>query len=119
MKIHDIKNLVNEKGEVILGADQTGSHACYLIYGTMKPKEKERLLKAGKGHEEIFLAIQGSFVVTRHATSHEPGVIRTLNDGQAFHLMGEDAYWIENATELPAVYVMAGGHSPHLDHEPH
>jgi hypothetical protein len=119
LKIFDVKNQIPYKGEVVLGSEQTGSHACYLIYGTMKPREKGRLLKAGKGHEELFLAIQGSFVVTSHLTSDEPGLTKHVNEGQAFHLLGENAYSLENVTDSMAVYVMAGGHSSRSGHGHH
>ncbi len=59
MKIFDVKNMaVDAKfGEYIVGYKETGSHACYLIYGILKPGEKDRLVKPGKGHEEIILAM--------------------------------------------------------------
>ena len=37
MKIFDVRTQVDDSGEYILGVEDTGSHACYLIYGTMKP----------------------------------------------------------------------------------
>jgi hypothetical protein len=104
MKVFDVQDKVDESGEYILGAKQTGSHACYLIYGTMKPKEKGRKLKAGKGHEELFVAIKGNFVVTNQESD-------SIKEGQAFHLKGEESFWLENVTDTTAIYVMAGGHS--------
>ena len=106
-------------GEFIVGAEQTGSHACYLIYGTMTPREKERELRAGKGHEEIFLAVNGDFSVTCHASSNAPGVTGHVMEGQAFHLKGDETYRLENITDYPAIYVMAGGHSEHGGHGHH
>jgi hypothetical protein len=104
MKVFDVQAKAGESGEYILGAKQTGSHACYLIYGTMKPKEKDRKLKAGKGHEELFIAIKGDFIVT----GQNPASIK---EGQAFHLKGEETFGLENATDTTSIYVMAGGHS--------
>jgi len=104
MKLFDVQTKVKDSGEYILGAKQTGTHACYLIYGQMKPKEKGRELRAGNGHEELFVAIKGDFIVT----GHESGRIK---EGQAFHLKGEETFWLENPTDSPAVYVMSGGHS--------
>jgi hypothetical protein len=104
MKVFEVINNVEGSGEYILGAKQTGSHACYMIYGVMKPGEKERELKAGKGHEELFFAVKGDFRVT----GHYEGQIR---EGQAIHLKGEEACLIENISDSEAVYIMSGGHS--------
>jgi hypothetical protein len=84
MKVFEVANNVEMSGEYILGAEQTGSHACYMIYGVMGAGEKGRALKAGEGHEELFLAVKGEFKVTGH---HE-GLIR---EGQAIHLRGDEA----------------------------
>ena len=66
MKVFDVKAKVDDSGEYILGAKETGSHACYLIYGVMKATEKGRELKPGKGHEELLIALKGDFMVTGH-----------------------------------------------------
>jgi hypothetical protein len=119
VKVHDVQKALPRSGEYIVGAEQTGSHACYLIYGKMDPEEEGRKLKAGKGHEEIFLAVQGNFVVvddSPDAASKEPIEIK---EGQAFHLVGERRYRLKNATEMPACYVMAGGHAGHGHHGHH
>lgn len=57
MRIFELKNeaLKSENGEHILGFKETGSHACYMIYGILKPGEKGRVIKPGEGHEEIVL----------------------------------------------------------------
>ena len=104
MRIYEVKKEVAGSGEYILGAEQTESHACYLIYGTMKPKEKGRELKPGKGHEELFLAMKGDFVVTGH-------IAGTIKEGQAVHLRGEETSQLENTCDSEAIYVIAGGHS--------
>ena len=104
MRIFDVKGKVGDSEEYSLGAEQTGSHACYMIYGTMGPQEKARHLKPGKGHEELFLAIKGDFVVRGH-------VAGTIKEGQAIHLIGEETSQLENMTDADAVYVIAGGHS--------
>jgi hypothetical protein len=104
MKTYEVQKELPGSGEYILGAEQTGSHACYLIYGTMKPKEKGRELKPGKGHEELFLAVKGDFAVPGHMT----GIIR---EGQAVHLIGDETRQIENTSDSEAIYVIAGGHS--------
>jgi hypothetical protein len=111
LRIFDVQAQVTDSGEYVLGAEQTGSHGCYLIYGRMGPHEKGRKLKAGTGHEEIFLAIKGQFVVTWTATGETEKAPCRLNEGQAFHLIGEKSYRLENTTASEAVYVLAGGHS--------
>ncbi|MCL4491647.1 MAG: hypothetical protein M1510_07045 [Nitrospirae bacterium] len=53
------KAQISESGEHILGFEDTGSRVCYMIYGVLKPGEKGRVVKPGKGHEEIVLAMKG------------------------------------------------------------
>jgi hypothetical protein len=71
MKVFELKNkaMNSESGEYILGFQDTGSHACYMIYGFLKPNEKGRVAKPGKGHEEIVLAIKGDLEVTGHCST--------------------------------------------------
>ncbi len=104
MKIFEVISRAGESGETILGAEDTGSHACYLIYGRMRGREKNRRLKPGKGHEELILAVQGDFQLSGQA-------VGTLKQGQALHLSGEETLFLENLTAEPAVYMLAGGHS--------
>ncbi|MFN3480324.1 MAG: hypothetical protein ACK415_08040 [Thermodesulfovibrionales bacterium] len=104
MRLFDIKERVKETGEYILGLNDTGSHACYLIYGKMLPFEKGRQIKPGEGHEELFLAIKGDFSVTGDFT----GIVR---EGQAIHIREEETCYIENLTDSTGIYVIAGGHS--------
>jgi len=91
MKVFDVREKLAGSGEYILGAKETGSHACYLIYGVMGPGEKGRELKAGHGHEEIILALVGDL-----------------------HLNGQQ---VDNRTGIEAVYVISGGHSGGGHHE--
>jgi len=91
-------------GEYIFGADDTDSHACYMIYGVLKPGEKNRLVKPGGGHEEMVLAVSGDLEVTGAFAGRLP-------PGCAFHLVGEDSAYLENTGAKEAVYVIAGGHS--------
>jgi len=98
------RTLTSEGGEVVLGHKDTGSQACYMIYGRLKPGEKGRLLKPGKGHEEIVLAVKGDMNVTGFYEGKLP-------EGSAFHLAGEKECYLENAGGTDAVYVIAGGHS--------
>ena len=94
----------HNRGEYVFGAADTGSHACYMIYGTMKPGEKGREIRPGKGHEEMVLAALGSFSVSGD-------VAGVLEEGSAFHLAGEQTCHLENRGENDAVYIIAGGHS--------
>ncbi len=104
MKSFDVVTKVEGSGEYVLGARETGSHACYLIYGVLKPGEKGRELKPGKGHEEIVLAIAGDLQLSGHYTG-------MLKQGQAIHLEGEQMCRAENPGTINAVYVISGGHS--------
>lgn len=106
MKMFEVKKkaIQSEKGELLLGFRETGSHACYMIYGVLKSKEKARLVKPGAGHEEIILAMKGGFEVTGFYSG-------SLKEGCAFHLEGEQECFLENKGKSDAVYVIAGGHS--------
>ena len=94
---------------IILGSRETGSHACYLVYGVLNPGEKGRELRPGNGHAEIVLAMTGDLRLTGHHTG-------TLKQGQALHLTGEESVFVENAGNSPVLYVIAGGHSSHKQH---
>lgn len=104
MKVFDVEQKLAGSGEYILGSKETGSHACYLIYGVLGPGEKGRELKAGAGHEELVLALAGDL----HLTGRHSGV---LKQGQAMHIAGEETIQIENRSAIDAVYVISGGHS--------
>ncbi len=99
-----LKAGLSETGECIVGSQETGSHACYIIYGTLRPGEKGRLLKPGAGHEEILLAVKGSLDVTGFMTG-------TVPEGSAVHIAGDQECFIESRGDTEAVYVIAGGHS--------
>lgn len=107
MKQHDLRGKAeNSNGEYVYGAADTASHACYVIYGILKPGEKERRIKPGKGHEEMLVAVKGSFMVTGHYND-------TLEEGHAVHLAGEQTCLLENRSPEEAIYIIAGGHSGH------
>jgi len=109
MKVFDVVGMIGNSGEHILGSRDTGSHACYLVYGSLKPGEQGRELKPGKGHEELVLALQGDL----HLTGHVTGV---LKQGQAIHLKGDEALSAGNPGTTVAVYVIAGGHTDEGHH---
>lgn len=98
-------------GEAILGSEDTGSHACYLIYGILRPGEKGRTARPGSGHEEMLLAVRGDLEVAGAFTG-------TLREGSALHLAGEQECLLENRSLSEAVYVIAGGHSEGGHHPP-
>jgi hypothetical protein len=104
MKVFEVASRIAGSGEYILGFDETGSHACYLIYGVLKAGEKGRELKPGRGHEEMILVVTGDLTVTGAVTV-------TLKQGQAIHLRGEESCFAENRSTSEAVYVVSGGHS--------
>lgn len=104
MRVYDVAGNLSGSGEYILGADATGSHACYLVYGVLKAGEQGRELKPGHGHEEIVLCLAGEMRLTGGWTGE-------LRAGQAIHLRGEESCRAGNDTSGEALYVIAGGHS--------
>jgi hypothetical protein len=111
MKKIDIRSraLSDENGEYVLGLEDTGSHACYMIYGILKPGEKGRLIKPGKGHEEIVLAMKGGLILTGDISGR-------LEEGSAFHMIGDTSAFLENTGSDEAIYIISGGHSDHGHH---
>jgi uncharacterized cupin superfamily protein len=76
----------------------------------MKQNEKKRLIKPGKGHEEIVCLVSGKVLLRgNHATFN-------LKSGQAFHIKGDEALYMDNTGNDDAVYVIAGGHSEGHSH---
>jgi hypothetical protein len=80
-----------------------------MIYGVLKPGEKGRLIKPGRGHEEIVLAIKGDLLLTGD-------IVGRLEQGHAVHVTGETSSYLENPGSDEAVYIVAGGHSDHEHH---
>jgi hypothetical protein len=106
MKRFDLRSgaIGSEKKESLLGFRETGSHACYMIYGILKPKENARRVKPGPGHEEIVLAMKGDLEITGYYSG-------SLKEGSAFHTKGEQESFLENKGASEAVYIIAGGHA--------
>jgi hypothetical protein len=105
MKIFEVSRKAQEEGgEFVLGVKDTGTHACYMIYGVLKTGEKGRLIKPGAGHEELVLAMRGDLGVSGKLSG-------TLREGTSFHIAGDDECFLENLSSAEAVYVVAGGHS--------
>lgn len=110
MKKFDLKSMAEtQNNEYVFGSADTGSHACYMIYGMLKPGEKGREIKPGKGHEEMLLAAGGCLYVT----GAFEGI---LEEGSTIHLAGEQSCYLENKGSSEAVYVIAGGHAEHGHH---
>jgi len=111
MRIFEVKNSAthSKRGEFLLGFQETDSHACYMIYGVLKSREKARSVKPGPGHEEIVLAMKGDLEVTGFYSGG-------LKEGSAFHLKGNQECFLENQGESDAVYIIAGGHSEANSH---
>ena len=116
LKIFDLAGRVlREGGETVLGLDDLGTHACYMLYGVLTPGEPPRSLRPGPGHEEIFVVISGA-VRLEGGGLEEP---LTVQAGQAFHLKGEATLQVSAAGPLEARYVAAGGHTPGAEHHHH
>jgi hypothetical protein len=105
MKTFDIREKAKASGgEYVLGVKDTQSHACYMIYGFLKPGEKGRLIKPGSGHEELVASLKGDIKVSGCFNG-------ILKEGTAFHIKGESECFFENDSSEEAVYIIAGGHS--------
>lgn len=109
MRPFDVAVKAENSGEYVLGSRDTGSHACYLIYGVLKPGEQGRKLSPGAGHEELVLALSNDLICTGH-------FIGTLKKGQALHLKGEEYVVVGNQGSEQALYVVSGGHAEQGHH---
>ncbi len=111
MEIYDISELaLKNNGEYVLGSSDLNTHACYFIYGVLDQDEKGRLIRPGKGHEEIVCLISGDILL------HGESETFSLKQGQAFYLKGEETYLMDNTGKHKAVYVISGGHSSGVSH---
>jgi glyoxylate utilization-related uncharacterized protein len=107
-KIFNLKESIYREGEYIIGSAQTGSHACYFLYGILR-KGETREISPGKGHEEILVCIEGAIKLESEEHSF------VLSKGQAVHLADEESFYIESEAET-SIYVVAGGHSDASHH---
>jgi hypothetical protein len=104
VKLFDLELLASTQGgEYVLGAKDLHSSACYFTYGMLKSGEADRLVKAGKGYEEILCAVGGPLVM--HTTRGKV----TLPRGHAVHVKEDDSFLISNPSNQPVIYVTAGG----------
>lgn len=108
-KTYDLKMLAQSHGgEYVLGTKDLHTHACYMIYGVLKPGEEDRIVEPGSGHEEILCAVSGPVVMSLASGP------KRLEVGHATHLKEDESFRISNPTDEPVIYMMAGGHSkPH------
>ena len=106
MKTYELRDkaIKSENTEYLLGHRDTGRHGCYMIYGLLRPGEKERRVNPGAGHEEILLAVEGNLEVTGCHSGN-------LKEGSALYLEGQQECFLENRGVSDAVYIIAGGHS--------
>jgi hypothetical protein len=109
MKSYDLRKLAGQEGgEYVLGMKDLNTHACYMIYGTLKPEEGARLVKPGSGHEEILCSVTGPLAL--HPASGD----LILEAGHAVHVTEDESFHISNPSNQSVVYVIAGGHpQPH------
>lgn len=111
MKIFKVARKAEEEGgEYVLGSRDTGTHACYMVYGTMKPGEEGRLIKPGHGHEELMMVMSGELKLSGPGIAPVREIV--LSEGSAFHIAGDSECHVRNDTPNQAVYVCAGGHTP-------
>jgi len=106
IKVLNVRKSIEElkSEEFVIGSELTGSHACYMIYGVLRYKEKDRLIKPGKGHEEIVFILKGSVKVTGEYNG-------ILYEGDAFHIVEEESCLLENISDSEVIYIIAGGHT--------
>lgn len=95
----------SQGGEYVLGTKDLHSKACYMLYGILKPREADRLIKPGHGREEILCVVEGT--VTMHTSKGDVA----LNQGCAVHIKGDDSFLISNPSETSVIYIIAGGNS--------
>ena len=104
MKSFTIKDHPRD-GEFIVGPTVVGSRTTYLVYNEVPPGQTVPL-RAGHGHEEIFLVVAGS---GRLSLGGEEALIAA---GQGAYLgEGPDGSVTAEGAE-PLRYVCAGGHVP-------
>ena len=106
MRSFDLAGLASAfGGEYVLGKKDLNSDACYMIYGRLKGGEAERLIRPGKGREEILCAVDGPLLM------HTAGREIILKQGNAIHLTGQDSFLVSNPSDRPVVYIIAGGNT--------
>lgn len=104
MKVYNLEQLGRIfGGEYTLGMKDLHSDACYLVYGILQSREVDRLVRPGKGYEEIFCALDGPVVMRTHLGE------KILEARHAIHLNQEVSFSISNPSDAPIRYILAGG----------
>lgn len=112
MDLINIKEVMYREGEYLVGSELTGSHACYLLYGTLLAGES-RVMKASAGHAEIWCLMNGTGTV-----ADENGE-QAIGRGQCFYYQDTALATITNTGTDTMVYVVAGGHTGESQHHHH
>ncbi len=107
MKIYKLPDLsqTNNGKEYCLGCEDLDTHAVYIVYGRLSPREANREAAPLKGHEAILYLIKGEISITREDKSF------TISSGEAFHIKEGESVMLENLSDKESVYLMAGGNS--------
>jgi mannose-6-phosphate isomerase-like protein (cupin superfamily) len=92
-------------GEFIVGPTVIGSRSTYLVFNEVAPGQTVPL-RAGHGHEEIFLVVAGSGLLRLG------GEEQLLTAGQGAYLGEGPDGTVTAEGPTPLHYVCAGGHVP-------
>jgi hypothetical protein len=104
MKTFPLRDLaVREGGEYVLGYKDLHTRSCYIVYGILDPQEKGRIIRPGKGYEEILCAFGGPLLL------HTAKGITQLEKGQAAYVSEEESMTISNPGEEQVEYIISGG----------
>lgn len=105
MKIYRLPQLVegSPESQYRLGFEELGTCSVYLLYGRMRPGEKDRRLSPTEGHEEIVCVVKGRLVVKGERYEYPVG------EGEAFHLKRGEAVVVENPGPAETIFIAAGG----------
>jgi hypothetical protein len=104
MKTFPVRDLaIREGGEYVLGYKDLHTRSCYMIYGVLNPLEKDRVIRPGKGYEEILCASGGPLLI------HTAKGTTPLERGRAVHVGEEESMTMSNPGEEQVEYIIAGG----------
>lgn len=104
LKRVNIKENLFREGEYLVGFEQTGTHACYFLYGVLKTGE-QRKMSPGRGHVEIISILEGEVEVLNS------GKREKFVRGEGFVLEGEERVEVKATGGKPVIYVISGGHT--------
>ncbi|MFX1237154.1 MAG: hypothetical protein ACFFAS_06445 [Promethearchaeota archaeon] len=78
---------------------------CYL-----EPKEENRKVGPGKGHEELLYLINGKIKIKSKKTNND------LSEGEVFFIPNGQNVLITNLIDKRSYFVIAGGHTKYHSH---